>query len=212
MFVFGKEQPAANNESLYEKKSGADELCSDQSKGRRVNRYSVVSKDGNTDSIPLVIRALLSQTGLRIIVLVAWLVKLPGKSSVAAKVIEKKYLKEGWSTCVKNDHYLASKEIELNEVDSWPPLGIKISDGGVLLLAGNEAKENMLNVVNDECSSFLARTRYFVPDSEFFSQLVSSGVCALYQVNDDQNNPGIVLIGKPVLSMTSEENIDISTS
>lgn len=209
MFVFGKEQPITNNQSLFEKKSGVNELCSDHSKGRGLNRYSFVSKDGNTDSLPQLVHALLNQAGSRIIVLVTWLVNLPGKSPIAAKIIEKKYLKDGWEVHIKNNHYFASKEIMLYEINSWPPLGIRPLDGGVLILVGNETKEKMLSAVNDDCSYFLAWTRYFAPDSEFFKQLELKNLSAIYQVNDDQNNTGLVFIGKATINMTSVQNVNI---
>lgn len=209
MFEFGKEVPIANNESLYEKKSGADELCLDHSKGREINRYSFVHKGGDPDYVPLLVRELLCQIGLKVVVIVSWLMNPPGKSAVAAKVIEKRYLKQGWKISLRNGHYLATKEVQPSEVDSWPPLGVNPLDGGLLLLASSESEGDMLNVLSEECSSFLARTKYFAPDSEFFEKLDAGKVIALYQVNDDLNNTGIVLIGKQVISMMSAPNIPI---
>lgn len=209
MFEFGKEEPIANNASLYEKKSGVDELDSDQSKGRELNRYSFVSKGGSPDSVPMLLCELLNQIGLKVVVIVSWLVNLPGKSLFAAKVIEKRYLKNGWNTSVRNDHYLAFKELKLSEIDSWPPLEVQFSDGGVLLLVSNESEETLLTTLDEESSSFLARTRYFSPNNKFFKQLEAGNVSALYQVNDQLDNTGIVLLGKQFISMTSAENIDI---
>ena len=209
MFEFGKEEPIANNASLYEKKSRMKELSSDQSRGRELNRYSFVCKGGSPDSVPMLLSELLNQIGLKVVVIVSWLVKLPGKSKVAAMVIEKKYLKNGWNTSVRNDHYLAVKELKLSEIDSWPPLGVKSSDGGVLLLVGNESEEVLLSTLDEESSLFLARTRYFVPNNKFFKQLEARNVSVLYQVNDQLNNTGIVLLGKQSISITSAENIDI---
>ncbi|MBJ7554736.1 hypothetical protein [Marinomonas spartinae] len=209
MFEFGKEEPIANNASLYERNNGEDKLNFDQSKGRELNRYSFVSKSGSPDSIPMLICELLNQIGLKVVVAVSWLINLPGKSAVAAKVIEKKYLKNGWNTYVRNDHYLAFKELKLSEIDSWPPMAVQYSDGGVLLLIGNENEEAMLTILNEGCASFLARTRYFVPDEKFFEQLESRNVSALYQVNDQLNNTGIVLLGKHSISMTSGEKFSI---
>lgn len=105
MFEFGKEQPIANNESLYEKKSGEDELCLDHSKGRKINRYSFVHKGGDPRPVPLLVRELLNQIGLKVVVIVSWLINLPGKSAVAAKVIEKRYLKQGWNISLRVNHY-----------------------------------------------------------------------------------------------------------
>ncbi|OOF02585.1 hypothetical protein BZG79_14595 [Salinivibrio sp. MA427] len=212
MFEFGKEEPIANNAALYEKKRGSDELVSDQSKGRVLNRYSFVSKDCSSDSVSMLICELLNQIDLKAVVVVSWLVNLPGRSQVAAKVIEKRYLKSGWKTSVRNDHYLAFKELKLSEIDSWPPLGVQPSDGGVLLLLGNENEDTLLNALDEEHSSFLARTRYFVPDNKFFKQLEAGNVSVLYQVNDQLNNTGIVLLGKQSISMTSAENVDIVTT
>ncbi|MEZ8639216.1 hypothetical protein AB6D55_04545 [Vibrio splendidus] len=209
MFEFGKEEPIANNASLYEKKSGVDELDSDQSKGRELNRYSFVNKCGSPDSIPLLLCELLNQIGLKVVVIVSWLVNLPSKSPVAAKVIEKRYLKNGWNTSVRNDHYLAFKELPLSEIDSWPPLEAQPSDGGVLLLIGNENEETLLSSLDEESSSFLAKTSYFAPGNKFFKQLEAGNVSALYQVNDQLNNTGIVLLGKQFISMTPAENVEI---
>ncbi|MDW6002750.1 hypothetical protein [Vibrio mangrovi] len=211
MIEFGKEQPIANNESLYEKKCGVDELCLDQSKGRELNRYSFVIKDGELDSIPFLIREFLNQIGLRVVVVVTWLINLPGKSSVAAKVIEKRYLKQGWNICLRKDHYLAIKEVQLSEIDSWPPLAIKPLDGGLLLLVGNNIEEDILSILNEECSSFLARTRYFVPNTELFKRLESDNVSVMYQVNDNLNNTGMVLLGKHSINMMQVEYISIDT-
>ena len=101
----------------------------------------------------------------------SWLVSLPGKSQIAAKIIEKRYLKNGWNTSVRNDHYLAFKELKLSEINSWPPLGVQPLDGGVLLLVGNDSEETLLSTLDEESSSFLARARYFAPDNQFFKQL-----------------------------------------
>ena len=209
MFEFGKEQPTANNESLYEKKSDADELISDQSKGRDLNRYSFVNKDGDVESVSLLIREILGQIGLRVVIIVSWLIKLPDRSLLAAKVIEKRYLKDGWNVSSRKDHYLAIKEVQLSEIDAWKPLFIDPLIGGGLLFVGNKSDEDMLNVLNTECTSFLARNWYFVPNAEFFKQLELENMSAMYQVNDDLGNTGIILVGKHSISMASTEDINI---
>lgn len=210
MFEVGKEEPMVNNPSLYEKKDGLDRLDSDQSKGIKLNRYSFVNKCGSSESLPLLLRELSSQIGPKITVIVSWLVNMPGKSPIAAKVIEKKYLKNGWSVYGKSDHYLAFKELLVSEIDSWPPLGVQPSDGGVLILIGNESKESLLSFLNKDISLFLARARYFVPDKKFLKQLEAENVLALYQVNDQLNNPGVVLLGKKTISVTFVEKVNIA--
>lgn len=116
---------------------------------------------------------------------------------------------QGWNVCLKGDYYLASKEIEIDKIDSWPPLGVSPSESGILILVGNQTVEQMLDILNSDCASFLARTRYFVPNDEFFGQLESNNVSALYQVDDNLGNTGIVLIGKPTINMNFSQKIEI---
>lgn len=209
MFEFGKEEPMANNESLYEKKVGVDELLLDRSKGRKLNRYSFVGKGEGPGSVALLVRELLGQLGLRVVVIVSWPNALPGRSAVATKVIGKRYFTQGWNVHSRGDHYIAVKEAKLSEPISCPPFGVDTAISGFLLLAGDGDEENMLNVISEDCSSFLARMRYFVPDGDFFKKLELSDTAALYQVNDHINNVGIVFLSKRVISVHRVNNINV---
>ncbi len=211
MFYCGKEEPITNNESLYQKKEGIDQLILDQSKGLSINRYSFVSKNNVSETIiPSLIRELFNQLGLRAFVIICWLVKLPGKSPVASRVIEKKYAKQGWNIHLRGDHYLAVKELLLDDINTWPPLAISPLDGGIVLMMGDCDASDVLNAMNDDCSLFLASTMYFAPDRTFLVKMEESDIVAIYQLNDDLGHVGIVLVGNRTIDTMTLNYIPIA--
>ncbi len=201
MFFCGKEEPITNNESLYEKNGSSEKLVVDQSSGICINRYSFVcKKESSINAIPILIENICALTSLNVFAIISWLVEIPGKSSVAAKVIEKKYLKNGWTIYNNNDYYLAVREVQVNEIGTWPLFGINPLDMGFILMMG-ESQDSVLNLLNEGCSLFLARTRYFAPDRNFLEKLGENGISAIYQVNDDLGNTGIVFVGCQSIDM-----------
>jgi hypothetical protein len=211
MFLCSKEEPVTNNESLYQRDSVNGQLILDQSEGRFINRYCFVHKNGDVDSeIPKLLKVLINQLSVKLFIILCWLVQIPGKSIVASKVIEKRYEKKLWNIAYRNSHYVAFKEIVSSEINTWPLLGVNPNDGGIILLSGNYIQNDILNIVNNEDSAFLAKNKYFAPDATFLSRLENTKAMALYQVNDELNNFGLVIIGNVTLDLKNiSKNISI---
>lgn len=202
MFNCSKEEPVTNNESLYQRKSSDDILILDQSSGLLINRYGFVCKGCGADTaIPMLVKSLINHIAFKAFVVLCWLVQIPGKSKVASRVIEKRYEKKNWSIYKRNDHYVAIKEISFNDVKAWPPLGINPLDGGIILMLGDYDEVGVLGSISNNDSIFLARNRYFAPDFDFLTNLERTKILALYQVNDDLNNTGLVLTGDITIDM-----------
>ena len=197
MFLFSKEEPVTNNESLYKRRNIKGQLELDQSKGLAINRYCFVNKNDNIgNEFKLLLGELFKQLNTKIFIVLSWLVQIPGKSKVASKVIKKKYEKSNWTIFTKDTHYIAIKEILYNDINDWPPLGAGSSDGGSVIILGNYGLHYISNIINDEDSIFLAKNKYFAPDTNFLLRLKKQKALALYQVDDEFGNMGLVLVGE----------------
>ena len=212
MFYFGKEEPITNNESLYQKRDGIPELIADRSEGLLLNRYSFVQKDNTKDgSLSILIGDLISQLGFSAFGIACWLVQLPTKSKLASRVIEKKYINQGWQVHLRNEHYLASKRLDGNDIETWPSLGADTSSSGVVIAMGNDDFDIILGSIDQSCSQFLAQTRYFVPERKFLRALKEKDLAVLYQVDDDLGNAGLVLVTAKFIDTTAiEKSVSIA--
>lgn len=202
MFVCGKEEPVINNESLYQRKGTKSDLILDQSAGLNINRYCFVNKNKDIDTeLAMLLNALLNHFNVKVFIVLCWLIQIPGKSLVASKVIEKRYEKKSWNVFQRNSHYMAIKEILGSDINEWPPAEVNPLDGGIVLILGDYAPNDILNIVSEGNSLFLSKHRYFAPDAEFLSSLERNKAVALYQVNDELNNIGFVLVGDVTVDM-----------
>lgn len=196
MIVCSKEEPVINNESLYQRKGTGANLILDSSAGFNINRYCFVYKNGNYNSaFPKLLKAVLNYLNLKVFIVLCWSIKIPGKSKVASKVIEKRYEKRSWDVFQRNTHYIAVKEILDHDIKKWPPAGENLLDGGIVLILGDYSKKEILSIVSDEDCVFLAENKYFAPDDRLLSKLEKNKAAILYQENDEFNNNGLVLVG-----------------
>lgn len=193
MFYCGKEEPVTNNESLYQKGDGANELVIDASRGLSLNRYCFVNKGGKNSLFSTLITELIGQLGLKAFGVACWLVHLPTKSQLASRVIEKRYLKFGWKVELKDSHYLASKELGLDDIKSWPSLGVDSSSAGMFIITGRNL-DAIFGLIDPSLSLFLAQTRYFAPERKFLTRLENKDAAIIYRLDDDSGNMGLVLV------------------
>lgn len=190
------EEPTVNNESLLARDTDSDSLSIDHAEGLRLNRYTLVSADGLPETaIGLAIQNMLCQISVRVFIVLSWLDQLPGRSSVAAKVIQKRYEKRGWRIHCRDGHHIALKEASVNEIDSWPPFGIDPADSGYILMMGDQEEEDILSALDDYSSEFLARNKYFVPTRGLLESLEQRDLTLLYGVAHDLGWPGVIEVG-----------------
>ena len=203
MFLCSKEEPVTNNGSLYQRKADNKELILDQSEGHLLNRYVFINKSEDLDyNYSTFFQLITNQLNVKVFIILCWLTRIPGKSKVASRVIEKRYEKRNWNIFSRSNHYIAINELLSCDIKVWPPLGVNPLDGGLLLLCGDFSQDQVLRLVSDEDTAFMAKNKYFVPDDTFLARLEhNEKAVALYQANDELNNLGFILIGNLVIDI-----------